>query len=141
MKRIDCDVFMKDGTTLDFGDQIIFITGNFYGGNNCRVTSIISAGEDVVFGDYTNADGICACGNVSIGKFSTTSSIESDKSIFLDHYTTVHDVFAKKDVSLGYKANAWHIYANGDISADEHCKPTIFFKKLLQDIKFFLFGE
>ena len=141
MKRVDCDVFMKDGSTLDLNDKMICITGNFYGGYNCCVTTAIIAGEDVIFEDCANTDCICAVGNVSVGKFSHIQSVSSNKNIFLGDYTTANDLFAEKDVALGYKASVCSITTNGSILISNHCDLKTFFKKCLKDIKHLLFGE
>ena len=42
MKRLNCDVFILDGKPYDVdkhGENAICITGNFYAGNGCKVTS------------------------------------------------------------------------------------------------------
>ena len=48
MKRLNCDVFMVEGTRLDGN---VCITGNFYMEKDCIVTGKIDAGESVILSD------------------------------------------------------------------------------------------
>ena len=57
MKRIDCDVFMKDGDALDLFDKVICITGNFYGGKDC-------ANKDAFLGNEVSAYSVTAGGDI-----------------------------------------------------------------------------
>lgn len=140
MERIDCDVFMKEGTTLDI-DKVIFITGNFYAGKDCYIATAIIADENIILEDYADTVGICAGKNVSVGKFSKTLGIYADGSIFLDDYATANDVFSKEDVILGYEACALSINNGGEIIVENYLSPKTFFSKLIQDIKWFFFGD
>jgi len=139
MKRIDCDVFMKDGSSLDLLDKVICITGNFYGSNDCYVTTAIIAGGDVIFENYANTVAICAGGNVSIGKYSKTRSICADEDVFVDDYSHTNHIFANKNVSLGNETCSLSVTAGGDIfSSGSYNKKTLFYE-LLESIENFLF--
>jgi len=141
MKRINCDVFMKDGSILDLNNKVICITGNFYAGNNCSVSTAIVAGGDVIFEDFADTVGIFAEGNVSIGAFSNCLSIGSSKNISLEDYTYANHVFADEDINLGYHANGYTLSARGDINVDKKCKPKTFFRKLWKDMKYVFFSK
>lgn len=135
MNRINCDIFMKDGSSLDLTNEVVCITGNFYGGNDCHVSTAIIAGENVIFEDYAETVGICAGGSVFIGRFSKTGCIFADKDIVLDDYSTSTLIFAEQEAFLGYDACAYGVTAEGGIIASEY--PTQrsssgnFFSKLL----------
>lgn len=139
MERIDCDVFMKDGTSFDI-NKVIFITGNFYAGSNCYISSAIIADENIILSEGVDTVGVCAGGDVYVGKFSKTLGIHADGSIFLDDHSTANDIFAQNDVILGHDACALSITAN-DIIVDTYFCSKPFFIKLFEEIKFFFFGK
>ena len=137
MKRINCDVFMKDGSTLDLLNKVICITGNFYAGKNCSVSTAIIAGGSVILEDYADTASIWADGDVSIGDFANVLSVSSSKSISLGDFSSANDIFATEDVVMGYQADAYSITAGGDIIENRYCKLRTFWRKLCMDIKYF----
>lgn len=140
MKQIDCDVFMKDCSILDM-DEIVSITGNFYAGKHCYVSTAIIAGGDVILEDYTDTVGIFAEGKVEIGDFSDSMTICSRQSISLGSYTYAHNVLAAKDVFLGYQVKTSNIFSGGDIFLTKHCTLRVFFIQLFRKIKYWLLRE
>ena len=139
MERIDCDVFMKDGTSLDI-NKVILITGNFYAGSNCYISSGIIAGENVILSEGADTVGICAGGDVYVGKFSKTHSILADGSVFLDDSATAKRIFSKNDVILGRDAFVLNIDAN-DIIVDACFRSKSFFSRIFEELEFFFFGR
>ena len=138
MERINCDVFMKDESTIDLYNEVICITGNFYGGKNCSVTTAIIADGDVVFEDGSSAVAICAGGKVCIGKYSRAASICSDEYVFIDDLSYAKHVFAKKDISLGYAVSVYSATTDEDVLCDYYQRPKTFLDKLIDKIDNFL---
>jgi len=131
MKRIDCDVFMKAGSTLELKNKVICITGNFYASNDCFVTTAIVAGGDVILGDHVETAAISAGGNVIVGNFSDTMSITSGKNVQLGDYTYANNIFAEEDTFLGYESYAYSVTPQGDVFCANRPKLKCFFQEML----------
>lgn len=117
---VDCDVFMKENSILDLGNNVIDITGNLYAGKNCCVKSGIFVGGDVILEDGADVLYICAEGNVEIGNFSDTQNIYSGKSVSIGNYTFTNNIYAKDDVFIGYQTYSEIVSYGGDIFVEEH---------------------
>ena len=114
MERINCDVFVTNGTIFS-SDDAISITGNFCVGNNCTVFAIVDAEGSVFVGDGSYVDSISAKENVSLGDFSESLCIHSGKNISLGNYSSATEITAGEDLILGYDANICSINACEEI--------------------------
>lgn len=94
MKRIDCDVFIKDNT--DF-DGSIFITGNLSAGNNVTVNGIIDVAGNVFFGDNADVNNIYAGG----GKYVDLVHPSVNGYVRLGNNSEALDIDAEGDVEIG----------------------------------------
>ena len=108
MERINCDVFVADGTIFS-SDDSISITGNFYVGNNCTVFAVVEAEGSVFVRDGSYVDSISAKKDVSLGDFSEAISIHSGKNISLGSYSSATEITADNNLILGYKTNVCNI--------------------------------